>query len=360
MPIAAAIFAAFLFTVFELILDEVQRYMSADIYMLTRISFTLLILYLLDLVIRGFGYQTSPRHSQAIKKTSSYRALAGLSYLSLIALAFELSSSQSIVYAVFMMHPLLQPFAFRLVTGKWPWSTAKELADDALPIALILIAAVLFICYIFQTNTCGDAPLKQLLCVANLATDENTASINGSTILACGSALLASFLFTAFNELGNKLTGPTMSRGHGLTSFDALFVTTRSMANHLWIFAALVPACLFVADEKFLTSPVSGQRISGFLDVNVWGLILFGYAIVVLGGFVFTWAVKSARNSAHVGAMDVFIFPFGFAFDLVLGKAHSTVLGYAALGLGMLLLFYGTYLLATKAKKSTEGTGKLN
>lgn len=332
-----AAIAVFLFAVFEHGLTGISGLATIDFYLGFRFVVTSALYFLLLVAMasvgekKGRGYYFDPR---AIRPILWGRALVTIWYLTALTIALAATGAQSGTYPLFLLHPLWQFGAHRLVSGKWPSMSGRMAA-----FALIIIGVV-----IYGANELRSAeitihsPGLQVWVIAQLA------------------ALFAGAGFALSNELGARISTEGKSKclkvpsSHDENRMSSLEVTAYTTYAGLWLMPVMLPIVMLSLNLLGLNTILSAPRVEVSAS-NVFLVLTIGCVIVALGTWLFAEAFRRATSSPQVAALDVLLLPVGVAFDLWSGKLSAGSAGFHWIILSMTLIMIGAGWSALGEKK---------
>jgi len=157
LPILLALLATIIFTFFEFILDGLIEKITIDVYLIGRFIFSYVIIIAFLLIAQQVKQSKKNVFISPLKidKPIWVRAMMTIFYILMITITFKKTSSQAIAYSFFVLHPIAQIGASRLLWGTWP-----PIKKQILPIIMIIAGVYIFI--IFNNNETSVKPSLQI------------------------------------------------------------------------------------------------------------------------------------------------------------------------------------------------------
>lgn len=323
-----AAMAVVLFAVFEHALTGISSIATIDFYLAYRIVMTAGLYFLVLAIVARVQGQNGPGlcfDPRSIGLVFWGRALVTLWYLSMLTIGLALTEAQSATYPLFLLHPLWQIVAHRLLSGNWPSMSGRRI-----PFALVVLGVVAFAVTQGDHVGPGDASPRNV-------------SLWG---LAQAAALIAGIGFAFSNEIGARICASGRSRclrgayAAGHDEISGLEVTAYTTYAGLWLLPVMLPILIVGLDWLGLKSMLSTPLSIGN-GGNALMVLTIGCVVIALGTWIFAEAFRRAIKTPQIAALDALILPLGAGLDLWSGKLLTSSAAFPGVMVSVLLIVVG-------------------
>lgn len=336
--LCCAMFAVMLFAVFEHGLTKVEESGTIDFYMTYRVVATAAMFFLLlGMVGRRSASGLAPYcwNPLDLRPIIWVRAVVTLLYQAALTIALVTGGTQASAYPLFLLHPLWQILAHRIIYKRWP-----DLSGRLVSLGLILAGVVVYALNPVGTRSI-DRPVQSGFLVA----------------LSYFAALAAGAGFALTNELASAICDSKRSdvlrqtRGAG-EKVSSLEVSAYTTYASLWLLPVMLPVIIFILQGYGLKS-MWDEQLAMRLDSALFLELTVGCAIITAGTWLFTEAFKRATKGPQVAALDALILPIGIVLDVWSGKISVVSSAFVPMMASTILIVGGVFWSALQERRRT-------